>query len=77
MTALGPGVVVGTRAEQLNLPPILCDHWVHILAAVGFVFGCYLDRKNNEKLTACWDKSMLPKREMRPHEELSGTEGYG
>uniref|UniRef100_A0A8D1TMZ0 NADH dehydrogenase [ubiquinone] 1 beta subcomplex subunit 1 n=2 Tax=Sus scrofa TaxID=9823 RepID=A0A8D1TMZ0_PIG len=29
----------------------VCNHWVHILALMGFVLGCYLDKKNYEKLT--------------------------
>lgn len=58
-------------AVMANLLQIVRDHWVHILVPVGFVFGCYLDRKNDEKLTAFRNKSMLFKRELRPNEEVT------
>ncbi|XP_039325162.1 NADH dehydrogenase [ubiquinone] 1 beta subcomplex subunit 1 [Saimiri boliviensis] len=47
------------------------DLWVGIFVPVGFVLGCYLDRKNDEKLTAFRNKSMLYKRELRPNEEYT------
>ncbi|XP_052041179.1 NADH dehydrogenase [ubiquinone] 1 beta subcomplex subunit 1 [Apodemus sylvaticus] len=47
------------------------EHWVHILVPVGFLFGCYLDRKDDEKLTAFRNKSMLFQRELRPNEEVT------
>uniref|UniRef100_A0A5F9DUJ4 NADH dehydrogenase [ubiquinone] 1 beta subcomplex subunit 1 n=1 Tax=Oryctolagus cuniculus TaxID=9986 RepID=A0A5F9DUJ4_RABIT len=61
----------GAAAVMANLLQIVRDHWVHILVPVGFVFGCYLDRKNDEKLTAFRNKSMLFKRELRPNEEVT------
>ncbi|XP_044893270.1 NADH dehydrogenase [ubiquinone] 1 beta subcomplex subunit 1-like [Felis catus] len=69
----GRGVVFGTKAAALmtNVTHIACDHWVHILVPMGFVLGCYLDRKNEEKLTAFWNKSLLFKRELRPSEEVT------
>ena len=59
--ALGCGVVVGSKATafMMNLLQVVCDHWVHLSVPMGFVFGCYLDRKNDEKLTAFWNKSLL------------------
>uniref|UniRef100_A0A2K6SRH0 NADH dehydrogenase [ubiquinone] 1 beta subcomplex subunit 1 n=1 Tax=Saimiri boliviensis boliviensis TaxID=39432 RepID=A0A2K6SRH0_SAIBB len=51
---------------MLNLLQIVQDDWVHVLVPVGFVIGCYLDRKSDEKLT-----SMLFKRESRPNEEVT------
>lgn len=50
---------------------LLREHWVHILVPAGFVFGCYLDRKDDEKLTAFRNKSMLFQRELRPNEEVT------
>ncbi|XP_012781536.3 NADH dehydrogenase [ubiquinone] 1 beta subcomplex subunit 1 [Ochotona princeps] len=54
-----------------NLLHLVRDHWVHLLVPVGFVFGCYLDRRSDEKLTAFQNKSMLFKRELRPNEEVT------
>ena len=49
-------------AFVMKLLQFVRDHWVHVLVPMGFVFGCYLDRKNDEKLTAFRNKSMLFKR---------------
>ena len=49
-------------AFMMNLLQVVRDHWVHVLVPMGFVFGCYLDRKNDEKLTAFRNKSLLYKR---------------
>lgn len=46
----------------MNLIQLVRDHWVHILVPMGFVVGCYLDRKSEEKLTAFRNKSLLFKR---------------
>ncbi|XP_012505899.1 PREDICTED: NADH dehydrogenase [ubiquinone] 1 beta subcomplex subunit 1 [Propithecus coquereli] len=72
VAALGCGVLVGTEAAavMVNLLHLVCDHWVYVLVPMGFVFGCYLDRKNDEKLTAFWNRSMLFKRELRSSEEV-------
>ncbi|XP_032741644.1 NADH dehydrogenase [ubiquinone] 1 beta subcomplex subunit 1 [Rattus rattus] len=40
------------------------EHWVHILVPIRFIFGSYLDRKDDEKLTAFRNKSMLFQREL-------------
>uniref|UniRef100_A0A0N8ET93 NADH dehydrogenase [ubiquinone] 1 beta subcomplex subunit 1 n=1 Tax=Heterocephalus glaber TaxID=10181 RepID=A0A0N8ET93_HETGA len=71
--ALGGGVIVGTQSEAImvNLVQIVRDHWVHILVPMGFVLGWYMDRRNDEKLTAFRNKSMLFKRELRPNEEVT------
>ncbi|XP_042778831.1 NADH dehydrogenase [ubiquinone] 1 beta subcomplex subunit 1-like [Panthera tigris] len=63
----------GTKgaASVMNVIQIVCDHWVHTLVPVGFVLGCYLDKKNDEKLTAFQNKSVLLKRELRPSEEVT------
>uniref|UniRef100_A0A8C6DDL7 NADH dehydrogenase [ubiquinone] 1 beta subcomplex subunit 1 n=1 Tax=Moschus moschiferus TaxID=68415 RepID=A0A8C6DDL7_MOSMO len=44
---------------MMNLLQVVCDRWVHLLVPMGFVFGCYLDRGNDEKLTAFRNKSLL------------------
>lgn len=56
---------------MMNVIQIVRDHWVHILVPMGFVLGCYLDRRNDEKLTAFRNKSLLFKRELRPNEEVT------
>ncbi|XP_051006694.1 NADH dehydrogenase [ubiquinone] 1 beta subcomplex subunit 1 [Acomys russatus] len=43
----------------MSLLQLLRDHWVHVLVPMGFAFGYYLDRRNDEKLTAFRNKSML------------------
>nr|CAI9696224.1 unnamed protein product [Rangifer tarandus platyrhynchus] len=67
------GVVVGSEAAafMMNLLQVVRDHWVHVLVPMGFVFGYYLDRKNDEKLTAFRNKSLLYKRELKPNEEVT------
>lgn len=55
----------------MTLLQLVREHWVHILVPMGFVFGCYLDRKDDEKLTAFRNKSMLFQRELRPNEEVT------
>ncbi|XP_032985157.1 NADH dehydrogenase [ubiquinone] 1 beta subcomplex subunit 1-like [Rhinolophus ferrumequinum] len=67
------GVAVGAETEAfiMNVIQIVRDHWVHILVPMGFVLGCYLDRRNDEKLTAFRNKSLLFKRELRPNEEVT------
>ncbi|XP_029416691.1 NADH dehydrogenase [ubiquinone] 1 beta subcomplex subunit 1-like [Nannospalax galili] len=54
-----------------NLLQLVRDLWVHILVPMGFVIGCYLDKRNDEKLTAFQNNSMLFKRELRPNEEVT------
>ncbi|KAG5201389.1 hypothetical protein JEQ12_004152 [Ovis aries] len=41
-----------------NLLQVVCDHWVRLFVPVRFVFGCYLDRKNDGKLTAFCSKKV-------------------
>uniref|UniRef100_A0A8C0NLI9 NADH dehydrogenase [ubiquinone] 1 beta subcomplex subunit 1 n=1 Tax=Canis lupus familiaris TaxID=9615 RepID=A0A8C0NLI9_CANLF len=59
------------RCRPHNVIYIVCDHWMHTLLPMGFVIGCYLDRKNDEKLTAFWNKSLLFKRELRCNEGVT------
>ncbi|XP_051005710.1 NADH dehydrogenase [ubiquinone] 1 beta subcomplex subunit 1-like [Acomys russatus] len=54
-----------------HLLQLLHDQWVHVLVPMGFAFGCYLPRRDDEKLTAFWNKSMLFQRELRPNEEVT------
>ncbi|OCT65074.1 NADH dehydrogenase [ubiquinone] 1 beta subcomplex subunit 1 [Xenopus laevis] len=56
---------------MVNLAGILRDHWVNVLVPIGFVIGWYLDRRNDEKLSAFRNKSMLYKRELKPGEEVT------
>ncbi|XP_006879176.1 PREDICTED: NADH dehydrogenase [ubiquinone] 1 beta subcomplex subunit 1 [Elephantulus edwardii] len=55
----------------MTLLNMLRDHWVHVLVPIGFLIGCYLDRRDDEKLTAFRNKSMLYKRELRDNEEVT------
>ncbi|XP_048188556.1 NADH dehydrogenase [ubiquinone] 1 beta subcomplex subunit 1-like [Perognathus longimembris pacificus] len=56
---------------MVNFLQLVRDHWVHILVLSGFLLGYYLDKKNDEKLTAFRNKSMLYRRELRPNEEVT------
>ncbi|XP_052616088.1 NADH dehydrogenase [ubiquinone] 1 beta subcomplex subunit 1-like [Peromyscus californicus insignis] len=58
-------------AIRVTLLQLVHDYWVHLLVPVGFVFGYYLDKRDNEKLTAFWNKRMLLQRELRPDEEVT------
>lgn len=58
-------------AAMVNFAQAVRDHWVHILVPLGFVVGCYLDRWNDEKLSAFRNKSVLYKRELKPSEETT------
>ncbi|KAJ1076500.1 hypothetical protein K5549_008199, partial [Capra hircus] len=49
-----------------NLLQVVCDHWVRLFVPMRFVFRCYLDRKNDEKLTAFCNKS-LPSLPVKEH----------
>ena len=59
------------EAAMVNFAQAVRDHWVHILVPLGFVVGCYLDRWNDEKLSAFRNKSVLYKRELKPSEETT------
>ncbi|KAM6360387.1 NADH dehydrogenase [ubiquinone] 1 beta subcomplex subunit 1 isoform 1-T1 [Alca torda] len=51
---------------MVNFAQAVRDHWVHILVPLGFVIGCYLDRMNDEKLSAFRNKSQLYRRSASP-----------
>ncbi|KAL4630417.1 NADH dehydrogenase ubiquinone 1 beta subcomplex subunit 1 [Arapaima gigas] len=57
--------------NMVNIASIVRNHWVNILVPLGFVIGVYLDRRNDEKLTAFRNKSVLYTRELRPGEEVT------
>ncbi|XP_027895384.1 NADH dehydrogenase [ubiquinone] 1 beta subcomplex subunit 1 [Xiphophorus couchianus] len=46
-------------------------NWAHILVPMGFVIGWYLDKQQDQKLTAFRNKSALYKRELKPGEEVT------
>uniref|UniRef100_A0A8C6ICA2 NADH dehydrogenase [ubiquinone] 1 beta subcomplex subunit 1 n=1 Tax=Mus spicilegus TaxID=10103 RepID=A0A8C6ICA2_MUSSI len=46
------------------------DYWVHILVHIKFVIECYLNKKNDEKLTAFWSKAVMFKTQLRTQEEI-------
>ncbi|KAL0601704.1 NADH dehydrogenase [ubiquinone] 1 beta subcomplex subunit 1 [Plecturocebus cupreus] len=54
-----PDVLFCYPAIMVNFHQIVRNQWVHIFVPMGFVLGCYLDRKNDEKLTAFRNKSAL------------------
>ncbi|KAM6335357.1 NADH dehydrogenase [ubiquinone] 1 beta subcomplex subunit 1 isoform 1-T5 [Podargus strigoides] len=56
---------------MVNFAQAVRDHWVAILVPLGFVVGCYLDRRNDEKLSAFRNKSLLYRRELKPGEEVT------
>uniref|UniRef100_UPI00398EA6E4 NADH dehydrogenase [ubiquinone] 1 beta subcomplex subunit 1 n=1 Tax=Pristiophorus japonicus TaxID=55135 RepID=UPI00398EA6E4 len=60
-----------TCASIMNLVSIIREHWTNILVPLGFVLGCYLDRRNDGKLTAFRNKSILYRRELKPGEETT------
>nr|XP_005285486.1 NADH dehydrogenase [ubiquinone] 1 beta subcomplex subunit 1 [Chrysemys picta bellii]XP_005285487.1 NADH dehydrogenase [ubiquinone] 1 beta subcomplex subunit 1 [Chrysemys picta bellii]XP_042714565.1 NADH dehydrogenase [ubiquinone] 1 beta subcomplex subunit 1 [Chrysemys picta bellii] len=56
---------------MVNFVQAVRDYWVHLLTPMGFILGCYLDRRNDEKLSAFRNKSKLFKRELKPGEEVT------
>lgn len=47
-----PGIMV-------NFAALAREHWVNVLVPLGFVIGIYMDRWNDQKLTAFRNKSAL------------------
>ncbi|KAI9543914.1 hypothetical protein NQZ68_004962 [Dissostichus eleginoides] len=64
---------VNTRAAEtmVNFLSLAREHWAIILVPMGFVVGCYLDRREDNKLTAFRNKSLLFRRELKPGEEVT------
>lgn len=47
---------------MVNFVALAREHWANILVPMGFVIGWYLDRLQDQKLTAFRNKSALYKR---------------
>ncbi|KAL7388892.1 hypothetical protein ABVT39_022651 [Epinephelus coioides] len=60
-----------SRRTMVNFVALAREHWVNILVPMGFVFGWYLDRQQDQKLTAFRNKSALFSRELKPGEEVT------
>ncbi|KAF4082548.1 hypothetical protein AMELA_G00152820 [Ameiurus melas] len=60
-----------TNGIMVNFAAIVREHWVNVLVPLGFVIGIYLDRCNDQKLTAFRNKSALYSRELKPGEEYT------
>ncbi|XP_028858723.1 NADH dehydrogenase [ubiquinone] 1 beta subcomplex subunit 1 [Denticeps clupeoides] len=56
---------------MVNLAALVREHWTNVLVPLGFVIGIYLDRWNDQKLTAFRNKSALYSRELKPGEEYT------
>lgn len=44
---------------MVNFVALAREHWVNILVPMGFVIGWYLDKQQDNKLTAFRNKSAL------------------
>ncbi|XP_072558737.1 NADH dehydrogenase [ubiquinone] 1 beta subcomplex subunit 1 isoform X1 [Paramormyrops kingsleyae] len=62
---------ISSSGNMVNFASMLRDHWVNVLVPLGFVIGVYLDRMNDQKLTAFRNKSALYSRELKPGEEVT------
>ncbi|CAB1339892.1 unnamed protein product [Coregonus sp. 'balchen'] len=51
---------------MVNFAALMRDHWVNIFVPLGFVIGIYMDRAQDQKLTAFRNKSALYSRELKP-----------
>ncbi|XP_070781650.1 NADH dehydrogenase [ubiquinone] 1 beta subcomplex subunit 1 [Enoplosus armatus] len=56
---------------MVNFLALAREHWVNILVPMGFVIGWYLDKQQDQKLTAFRNKSVLFSRELKPGEEVT------
>ncbi|XP_032996817.1 NADH dehydrogenase [ubiquinone] 1 beta subcomplex subunit 1 isoform X1 [Lacerta agilis] len=56
---------------MVNILHLVRDHWAITLVPIGFVLGCYLDRRNDEKMALFRNKSKLFQRELKPGEEVT------
>ncbi|XP_061603019.1 NADH dehydrogenase [ubiquinone] 1 beta subcomplex subunit 1-like [Cololabis saira] len=56
---------------MVNFAAAARQYWVHLFVPTGFVIGWYLDKLNDQKLTAFRNKSLLYKRELKPGEEVT------
>lgn len=51
--------LICTGGTMVNFVALAREHWVNILVPMGFVIGWYLDRQQDQKLTAFRNKSVL------------------
>lgn len=56
---------------MVNIAAFARTHWVNLLIPVGFIIGMYLDRQQDQRLTAFRNKSVLYSRELKPGEEVT------
>uniref|UniRef100_A0A673ATZ5 NADH dehydrogenase [ubiquinone] 1 beta subcomplex subunit 1 n=1 Tax=Sphaeramia orbicularis TaxID=375764 RepID=A0A673ATZ5_9TELE len=56
---------------MVNLLTMAREHWANIFVPLGFVIGWYLDKRQDQKLTAFRNKSLLYGRELKPDEEVT------
>ncbi|XP_041831985.1 NADH dehydrogenase [ubiquinone] 1 beta subcomplex subunit 1-like [Melanotaenia boesemani] len=56
---------------MVNVAAVARGYWGHIFVPLGFVIGWYLDRQQDQKLTAFRNKSALYSRELKPGEEVT------
>ncbi|XP_077443543.1 NADH dehydrogenase [ubiquinone] 1 beta subcomplex subunit 1 [Stigmatopora argus] len=56
---------------MINFITLARDHWPALLVPMGFVIGLYLDKQQDQKLTAFRNKSLLFRRELKPGEEVT------
>lgn len=48
-----------SAGTMVNFAVLAREHWMHILVPMGFVIGWYLDKQQDNKLTAFRNKSAL------------------
>uniref|UniRef100_A0A8D0C8Y0 NADH dehydrogenase [ubiquinone] 1 beta subcomplex subunit 1 n=1 Tax=Salvator merianae TaxID=96440 RepID=A0A8D0C8Y0_SALMN len=56
---------------MVHITKFVKNNWVLTLVPIGFLVGWYLDRRNDENLTAFRNKSKLFQRELKPGEEVT------
>ncbi|XP_054618479.1 NADH dehydrogenase [ubiquinone] 1 beta subcomplex subunit 1-like [Dunckerocampus dactyliophorus] len=56
---------------MVNFAAFAREHWMNLLVPMGFVIGWYLDKTQDQKLTAFRNKSALYSRELKPGEEVT------
>ncbi|XP_028997578.1 NADH dehydrogenase [ubiquinone] 1 beta subcomplex subunit 1-like isoform X2 [Betta splendens] len=56
---------------MVNFMAFAREHWTNLLVPMGFVIGWYLDKLQDQKLTAFRNKSALYRRELKPGEEVT------
>lgn len=59
------------RGTMVNFVALAREHWCQILVPMGFVIGWYLDKLQDQKLSAFRNKSALYSRELKPGEVVT------